>query len=312
MKRTLFFGPAEPDADWSRLLETIVAIAGVELVPALRPHRRRPAEPTRIMSLLAQYYRCDHILEAFEFGWSGRRQVSMNVMVADCSQPQTQRLSAVSDADEGLHGLLAALHEMRDEIATSWKAHEGAALGVEQRLAVARYLDDRAAIDRLVAERDGDISTTGVRAGDAVDLHVGGGAVPGIVLELRGRNWCVLCGTCDLIMAPPNVTPRTDPRPAPGITIIVNDLSPRLVHLPEGRHSLGRHQANDVPLDDSIASQQHAEITVHDGRATVRDLGSTSGIGLNHERVGREERDLAVGDDVRLGQTILHVVALTA
>ena len=58
---------------------------------------------------------------------------------------------------------------------------------------------------------------------------------------------------------------------------------------------------------DPEISRRHAHITrAADGRLTIEDLGSANGTFVNDERIDAP-RALALGDVVRLGQTILQV-----
>jgi predicted component of type VI protein secretion system len=67
---------------------------------------------------------------------------------------------------------------------------------------------------------------------------------------------------------------------------------------------LGRGSGNDVILQDSQASRQHAEISRQGDQFVIRDLGSTNGTYVNDERVVGS-RPLRPGDRVRIGDTIL-------
>jgi hypothetical protein len=67
---------------------------------------------------------------------------------------------------------------------------------------------------------------------------------------------------------------------------------------------LGRGTGNDVILQDSQASRQHAEISEQGGQVLIRDLGSTNGTFVNEERV-IGTRPLRPGDQIRIGDTIL-------
>jgi hypothetical protein len=72
---------------------------------------------------------------------------------------------------------------------------------------------------------------------------------------------------------------------------------------------LGQSAENDIQLFDESASPLHCEIESVDGRITVRDLGSASGILVNGEPV--QEAVLRPGDSLRIGQTEFIVDAET-
>jgi hypothetical protein len=68
--------------------------------------------------------------------------------------------------------------------------------------------------------------------------------------------------------------------------------------------TLGRLQDNDVVVDDSGASRQHARIREADGEYVLSDLGSTNGTLLNDESV--RESTLADGDRITIGETVFE------
>jgi signal transduction histidine kinase len=67
--------------------------------------------------------------------------------------------------------------------------------------------------------------------------------------------------------------------------------------------SIGREAGNFIRVDDHEVSRRHAEIRRVDGRFIVGDLGSSNGTFVNEARV--ERADLASGDHVRVGRTVL-------
>jgi pSer/pThr/pTyr-binding forkhead associated (FHA) protein len=67
---------------------------------------------------------------------------------------------------------------------------------------------------------------------------------------------------------------------------------------------LGRGADTDVRIDDPGISRRHAEVLLHaDGRASVRDLGSTNGTFVDEQTV--REIELHDGDTLRVGTTAL-------
>ena len=62
----------------------------------------------------------------------------------------------------------------------------------------------------------------------------------------------------------------------------------------------GRHPDSDIFLDDVTVSRRHAEFYRHDGKFTVRDVGSLNGTYVNRERI--EEAELTGGDEVQIGK----------
>lgn len=78
---------------------------------------------------------------------------------------------------------------------------------------------------------------------------------------------------------------------------------PRDFTIKAGKTTLGRHPGNDIVISDESASRLHAEIEfdVAGNAVLVRDLGSTNGTYLSHERLV-ESRRLRQGDELRIGQ----------
>lgn len=65
---------------------------------------------------------------------------------------------------------------------------------------------------------------------------------------------------------------------------------------------VGRSSTNDIQLDDSTVSGQHAAFTINDdGKISIKDLNSTNGTFVNDKRI-TEVVTLKSGDHVKLGQ----------
>lgn len=69
--------------------------------------------------------------------------------------------------------------------------------------------------------------------------------------------------------------------------------------------TIGSGPGNDVVLDDSTVSGQHAKVRLEEGKLALFDLASTNGTEVNGNRVTRQA--LADGDTVRLGRKTLVV-----
>lgn len=75
-----------------------------------------------------------------------------------------------------------------------------------------------------------------------------------------------------------------------------------------GQLRIGRDCNNDVHLpDDNQVSRFHAVVQLHDGKLTIRDLGSTNGTVVNSEQV--KISDLNDLDFITLGRTLIRVHA---
>lgn len=85
----------------------------------------------------------------------------------------------------------------------------------------------------------------------------------------------------------------------------------REVSVPETGFLIGRSQECHLrPKSDSI-SRRHCEITVEDGQAVVRDLGSKNGTYLNGSKIDGQQR-LSSGDQLLVGKLELEVIIKTA
>jgi NADPH-dependent 2,4-dienoyl-CoA reductase/sulfur reductase-like enzyme/pSer/pThr/pTyr-binding forkhead associated (FHA) protein len=75
--------------------------------------------------------------------------------------------------------------------------------------------------------------------------------------------------------------------------------------------SIGRDPAADISLHDPAVSGTHAQLTEHDGRLYLRDLGSRNGTYANRRLVS-EPHELADGDVIHVGDTDLTYRAFEA
>ncbi|HSJ57424.1 MAG TPA: FHA domain-containing protein [Anaerolineae bacterium] len=74
---------------------------------------------------------------------------------------------------------------------------------------------------------------------------------------------------------------------------------------------IGRGSASDIPIADSQASRQHAEITRSGDQYFIRDAGSTNGTFVNGQRVTGTQ-PLRPGDEVRIGDTTFSYLLASA
>lgn len=80
--------------------------------------------------------------------------------------------------------------------------------------------------------------------------------------------------------------------------------------LERGELLIGRDEGCDVPVAIDTVSRRHCVVTVRDGVARVRDLGSTNGTFVNEAAVaGDGEVALAPGDRLRAGGAIFRFLA---
>ena len=83
-------------------------------------------------------------------------------------------------------------------------------------------------------------------------------------------------------------------------------------HPVDGELILGREQGSaDLVIDDPGVSRRHARLVTDAGGVIVEDLGSSNGTYVNGERISGPV-EVATGDEVQLGATILGVEGGTA
>lgn len=70
--------------------------------------------------------------------------------------------------------------------------------------------------------------------------------------------------------------------------------------------TIGRDPANDLVLEDSSLSRNHARITFQDGKAVLEDLGSRNGTMLNGDRL-QEPRQVSAGDEIIFGRLSIRL-----
>ena len=68
--------------------------------------------------------------------------------------------------------------------------------------------------------------------------------------------------------------------------------------------TLGRGEQSDFVIDDKSVSKRHAEFAFENSVWSIRDLGSSNGIAVNHERV--DHMRLEHGDIIKLGRLELE------
>jgi pSer/pThr/pTyr-binding forkhead associated (FHA) protein len=74
-----------------------------------------------------------------------------------------------------------------------------------------------------------------------------------------------------------------------------------------GSFVIGRAKDCSLPLDESLASRQHAEIIFESGVFSIRDRGSRNGTSINGEKVAGR-RELKDGDEIAIGATRLKFI----
>lgn len=71
--------------------------------------------------------------------------------------------------------------------------------------------------------------------------------------------------------------------------------------LKSGRYRIGRHEENDIFLNDLTVSRSHAEIEITGSEAIIKDLGSLNGTFVNGSII-EKPTPLKDGDVVQIGR----------
>jgi two-component system, NtrC family, response regulator HydG len=96
------------------------------------------------------------------------------------------------------------------------------------------------------------------------------------------------------------------PLKCPRLVGVAGALKDTTVSLTEKEFAIGRDSSNDLSTVDFELSRRHCAIRVQDGRAWIRDLGSTNGTRVNGLLV--DEQELTDRDRVNVGGSVLIFV----
>ena len=100
----------------------------------------------------------------------------------------------------------------------------------------------------------------------------------------------------------PGSDPRASISPGPAASLV---YAGRRIPL-ERDVTIGRAEDNDVVVNDERASRLHARVGAREGGFWLADAGSRHGTLLNGEEVADEPRELASGDEIRIGDAVLR------
>jgi NADPH-dependent 2,4-dienoyl-CoA reductase/sulfur reductase-like enzyme/Fe-S-cluster-containing hydrogenase component 2/pSer/pThr/pTyr-binding forkhead associated (FHA) protein/CRP-like cAMP-binding protein len=93
---------------------------------------------------------------------------------------------------------------------------------------------------------------------------------------------------------------------APTLVLVGQNTSPRMIPLEYGRrYTLGRDVQNDILLDDTATSRQHAEIFTASDGFYLRDLDSRYGVFVNKIKINNAYH-LSHGDRIVLGNMLVY------
>lgn len=90
------------------------------------------------------------------------------------------------------------------------------------------------------------------------------------------------------------------------LAMFKSDGTRRDFTLSKDRIIIGRKVNCDLRIPLTAVSRQHCEITVDDGKVSVKDLGSSNGTYHNSVRV--QEADLAAGDELVIGPVVFTLI----
>lgn len=86
------------------------------------------------------------------------------------------------------------------------------------------------------------------------------------------------------------------------------DVPCKSYELFEGKTTIGRHQDNNVTLNDSAVSGSHCFLQYHQDSVTIYDNHSANGVFINDDRV--TSQTIGEKDDLLLGRTKLKIKLL--
>jgi hypothetical protein len=92
---------------------------------------------------------------------------------------------------------------------------------------------------------------------------------------------------------------------ASGRLVLASDDNGSVFEIDSAAVTVGRGDANDIPLDDEFASNQHARLEARPDGIWLEDVGSTNGTSVNGTLIDGP-RKLAPGDVIRIGDTDLR------
>ena len=90
------------------------------------------------------------------------------------------------------------------------------------------------------------------------------------------------------------------------LAMFKSDGTRRDFPLVKDRVVIGRKVNCDLRIPLTAVSRQHCELTIEDGRVSVKDLGSSNGTYHNDTRV--QEADLMAGDELVVGPVVFTLI----
>jgi hypothetical protein len=109
-----------------------------------------------------------------------------------------------------------------------------------------------------------------------------------------------------LLARPEGKRPSTKPLAPVALRFVGGPRAGETIKLADQMH-LGRSSSNDVALDSSTVSGQHALISRQGASYLLQDLGSTNGTWVNGVRI-ESETGISIGDAIHIGSTMIEVL----
>jgi eukaryotic-like serine/threonine-protein kinase len=116
----------------------------------------------------------------------------------------------------------------------------------------------------------------------------------------EGKKFCPLDGS-RLSSAPPADGPEAE------LIVDTPNAPRRRVRLTTTELTIGKGPANNLVILDQTVSQNHALLRREREGFVITDLGSRNGIRVNGRNIGQGAWPVTAGDEIRLGETRLHL-----
>jgi DNA-binding winged helix-turn-helix (wHTH) protein len=163
-------------------------------------------------------------------------------------------------------------------------------------------------LDLLVARRPAAVSKQEIRDRLWPDTFVSESTLSSLAAQVRralgtdGSTWVRTVHGFGYAFA----AEATEERPRRSLASVAAHLTwnRRTIVLLDGENVIGRDPGVAVRIDAPGVSRRHARILAEGGRFTLEDLGSKNGTYRNEKRLS-PSAELADGDEIRLGQTLL-------
>ena len=125
-----------------------------------------------------------------------------------------------------------------------------------------------------------------------------------------GRTGTGSAGEAPLRPGETMVIPSGQPAVMAWLAVTSGPAKGKSYQLKEGDNTIGRSSENDLSIEDTAISRNHAMVRVQEGRFVLVDLGSRSGTKVGDRTISG--RSISPGGVITVGQTRLRLVAIEA